>query len=255
MWTITFARDNLLSTSSRQQYVAQHLNQFRSSAELGSKWIELNHLASVSADKLLLQKIVTVLYESINRHRSESVISALQICEEYIGETLHKRPFLTPVENNIVAYIAGYVCRKTRDRLKRNYDTSSRSLSQTAKWKSEGLDRIIKHLNQMVPGVTKQAPAMTFPNLMTLSLTRGGLSQVDCSTFTFFCYLEVSIRPFLSLACFRSSTRTSDSELLDQLIDNSSLLKPTWPYSSSLPAEDSNLLLKLFVQLYFRVRK
>ena len=34
LWTITFARDNLLSTSSRQQYVVQHLNQFRSSAEL-----------------------------------------------------------------------------------------------------------------------------------------------------------------------------------------------------------------------------
>ena len=255
LWTITFARDNLLSTSSRQQYVAQHLNQFRSSAELGSKWIELNHLGSVFTDKLLLQKVVTVLYESINRHRSESVVSALQICEEYIGETLQKRPFLTAVENNIVAYIAGYVCRKTRDRLKRNYDTRSRSLSQTAKWKCERLDRIIKLLNQMVPGVAKQTPAMTYPNLMTLSLTRGGLSQVDCSTFTFFCYLEVSIRPFLSLARFRSSSRTSDSELLDQLIDNSSLLKPTWPYSSSLPAEDSNLLLKLFVQLYFRVRK
>ena len=255
LWTITFARDNLLSTSSRQQYVAQHLNQFRSSGELGSKWIELNHLGSLSTDKLLLQKIVTVLYERINRYRSESVISALQICEEYIGETLHKRPFLTHVEKNIVAYIAGYVCRKTRDLLKRNYDTSSRSSSQTAKSKCERLDCIIKLLNHMVPGVAKQTPAMTYPNLMTLSLTRGGLSQVDCSTFTFFCYLEVSIRPFLSLARFRSSTRTSDSELLDQLIENSSLLKPTWPYSSSLPSEDSNLLLKLFVQLYFRVRK
>ena len=53
---------------------------------------------------------VTVLYERINRHRSESVVSALQICEEYIGETLQKRPFLIAVENNIVAYIAGYVC-------------------------------------------------------------------------------------------------------------------------------------------------
>ena len=35
LWTITFAKDNLLSTSSRQQYIAQHLKQFRSSAELG----------------------------------------------------------------------------------------------------------------------------------------------------------------------------------------------------------------------------
>ena len=98
-------------------------------------------------------------------------------------------------------------------------------------------------------------PDMTFPNLMTLSLTRGGLAQVDPAVFNFFCYLEVSIRPFLNLASFRKSTRKSDSELLDQLITNYSLLQPTWPYSSSLPAEESNMLLKLFVDLYFRVRK
>ena len=92
-----------------------------------------------------------------------------------ILERMHKRPFLTPVENNIVAYIryiAGYVCRKTREREKRNYDTSSKLSSQTAKWMA----------------------MLTY--LMTLSLTRDGLSQVDCSTFTFFCsfcYLEVSL--------------------------------------------------------------
>ena len=74
LWTITFAKDNLLSTSSRQQYIAQHLNQFQSSAELGSKWIKMNHLGSVSTDKLLLQKIVIMVFESINHHRSESVV-------------------------------------------------------------------------------------------------------------------------------------------------------------------------------------
>ena len=84
----------------------------------------------------------------------------------------------------------------------------TRSSSQTAKWKCERLDRIIKLLNQMLPGVAKQTPAMTYPNLMTLSLTRGDLSQVDCSTFTFFCYLEVSICPFLSLILRRSRSFT-----------------------------------------------
>ncbi|KAJ7369982.1 hypothetical protein OS493_034926, partial [Desmophyllum pertusum] len=122
------------------------------------------------------------------------------------------------------------------------------------KLKCRRFETTVKVLNQMIPGVRKQLPAMTYPNLMTLSLTRGGLAQVNRATFNFFCYLEVSIRPFLNLASIRSSTRKSDSELLDQLIDNSSLLKPTWPYSS-LPTEDSDLLLKLFVDLYFRVRK
>ena len=78
---------------------------------------------------------------------------------------------------------------------------------------------------------------------------------MDHATYNFFCYLEVSVRHFLNLSSFRCSTRQSDCNLLDQLINNSSLLKPTWPFSTMLPSEDSNLLLKFFVNLYFRVRK
>ena len=80
-------------------------------------------------------------------------------------------------------------------------------------------------LRKMIPGGQNQVAAMTYSNLMTLSLNSGGLPQVDLSTFGFFCFLEVSIRPFLKLASFRSSSRKSDSELLEQLIDNSPLLK------------------------------
>ena len=86
-------------------------------------------------------------------------------------------------------------------------------------------------LREMIPGGQNQVAAMTYPNLMTLSLNRGGLSQVAFSTFGFFCFLEVSIRPFLNLASFRTSSRKSDSELLEQLIDNSPLLKQKWPYA------------------------
>ena len=47
----------------------------------------------------------------------------------------------------------------------------------------------MKVLSQMIPGVGKQSPAMTYPNVLTLSLTRGGLAQVNRATFIFFCYL------------------------------------------------------------------
>ena len=110
-------------------------------------------------------------------------------------------------------------------------------------------------LREMIPGGQNQVAAMTYPNLMTQSLNRGGLSQVELSTFGFFCFVAVSIRPFLKLASLRSSSRKSDSELLEQLIDNSPLLKQKWPYASTLPVADSNFFLKLFVNLYFRIRK
>lgn len=100
-----------------------------------------------------------------------------------------------------------------------------------------------------------QTPAMTFPSIMTLSLTRGGLSHINVPTFTYFCYLELSIRPFLNLTKFRSSTRMSDSELLKQLIDNSNILKPAFPCSTNLTSTANILLIRFVTELYYRVRK
>lgn len=256
LWMITFARDQLLSTSTRHEHVAQHLHQFRQSEELSIKWTEICRRGLNPVDKLLLQKLVSLIFADISRHRSEAVASALQLRKTYVGETPNK-PFLTPVEESVIAYIAGYVGRKTRDRLQRYHDHSAnlRSTQDKKSCKRERLECIITILREMIPGGQNQTVAMTYPNLMTLSLNRGGLSQVDPSTFGFFCFLELSIRPFLNLASFRSSSRKSDSELLEQLIDNSPLLKQKWPYALTLPAADSNFLLKLFVNLYFRIRK
>jgi len=122
---------------------------------------------------------------------------AQQMRETNVGEKPNK-PSLTPLEESIVAYIAGYVWRKTRDRLRRYHDhsTSLRSTQDKDSCKRERLERIITILREMKPGVQNQAAAMTYPNLMTLSLNRGSLSQVDLSTFRFFCFLEVSIRKF-----------------------------------------------------------
>ena len=241
IWTIVFARDDLVSSSRKQQHIARHLNEFRQAQELTSKWSELCCVACLnSPDCLLIQLMISEIFGMISSFRHKSVVHAMKIREEYDGETSGK-PFLTPLQKDIVAYISGYVCRKTRDRLQR--------------YSSQRFSRIVSALNQMLPGVKTQAPSLSYPNLMTLSLTRGGLTQVDHATYNFFCCLEVSVRPFLNLSSFRCSTRQSDSNLLDQLIYNSSLLKPTWPFSSTLPSEDSNLLLKLFVNLYFRVRK
>ena len=242
VWSITFSRDDLVSSSKRHQDVAQHLNQFRQDEALILKWTELcRFLRLGSVDTLLLQMMITQIFEDISSFRQRSVVDALKIRQEYAGETSIK-PSLTTVERNVIGYIAGYVCRKTRDLLQRS--------------NSEKFSRVLSVLIQRLPRMkTAPAAAMSFPNLMSLSLSRGGLSLVDYSIFNFFCYVEVSIRPFLNLARFRCSTRRSDTELLDQLIHNSPLLTQTWPFTATLSSEDNNVLLKCFVYLYFRVRK
>ena len=241
VWSITFSRDDLVSSSRRHQDVAQYLNQFRQDEALIQKWTELwRFLRLDSVDTLLLQMMITQIFEDISSFQQRSVVDTLKIRQEYAGETYIKQS-LSTVERNVIGYIVGYVCHKTRDRLQRS--------------NSEKFSRVLSVLNQKLPSMKTAPAAMSFPNLMSLSLSRGGLSLVDYSIFNLFWYVEVSIKPFLNLARFRCSTRRSDTELLDQLIHNSPLLTQTWPFTATLSSEDNNVLLKRFVYLYFRVRK
>ena len=68
LWMITFARDQLLSTSTRQEYVARHLHQFRQSGELSTKWTELCRTSLNLVDRLLLQKLLSLIFADISRH-------------------------------------------------------------------------------------------------------------------------------------------------------------------------------------------
>ena len=241
VWSITFSRDDLVSSSRRHQDVAQYLNQFRQDEALIQKWTELwRFLRLDSLDTLLLQMMITQIFEDISSFQQRSVVDTLKIRQEYAGETYIKQS-LSTVERNVIGYIVGYVCHKTRDRLQRS--------------NSEKFSRVLSVLNQKLPSMKTAPAAMSFPNLMSRSLSRGGLSLVDYSIFNLFWYVEVSIKPFLNLARFRCSTRRSDTELLDQLIHNSPLLTQTWPFTATLSSEDNNVLLKRFVYLYFRVRK
>lgn len=82
-----------------------------------------------SNGKLLLQRIVTTVYESIAAFRAKSVDNALDIADNYQEEKAMPTN-LTSIEKSIVAYIAGYVCRKKRDNLQRYSNVNKKSLTQ-----------------------------------------------------------------------------------------------------------------------------
>jgi hypothetical protein len=206
-----------------------------------------------SGGKLLLQKIVSTVHENITDFRTKSVDNALDIADKYQAEKAIPTN-LTSAEKSVVAYIAGYVCRKTRDNLQRYCNVNKTSSTQAVVVNCEGFANIALAITESL-NCAKQSPSMSYPNLMTVTLDRGGLSVVNSLTFDFFCHLETCIRPFLNLANFRSSSRKSDRELLEQLIDNTPKLLEIFPYSSSLCNEDRMLLLQLFCKLIYRARK
>ena len=63
-----------------------------------------------SVDTLLLQMMITQIFEDISSFRQRSVVDALKIRQEYAGETSIE-PSLTTVERNVIGYIAGNVLK------------------------------------------------------------------------------------------------------------------------------------------------
>ena len=180
LWKITFARDLLTSSSTRQRYVAQHLTDFRSSPVLFDSWAALMKTCGVHSNrKLLLQTIVTKLYENIAAFNAQSVDNALDIADNYQEEKAFPTN-LTPIKRSIVAYIAGYVCRKTRDNLHRYSNVNKKSLTHAVVLNCERLANVALAITDgLNTGVEKQALSLSYPNLMSLSLDRRELSVVN----------------------------------------------------------------------------
>ena len=190
LWKIIFGFDHLAQSSVRQSYIARNLKAYRLSQPLLDQWEEILKVCGINSNgKLLLQKIITAVYENINEFRSSSVRDALLIAEKYQDETVNKA-VLTTSDESVVAYVAGYVCRKTKDKLQR-YCSANR-LSATCKVKENctRLGEIVKTFGEHLPGLEKQTPSLSYPNLITHTLNRGGLTTVDPLTFKFFVVLK-----------------------------------------------------------------
>ena len=97
--------DNLFSSSRLEQYTAEHLHAFRHSKELLSKLRTV--LGIGSTDGLIIQKLISTIFDAISQHRSKSVSKALQIQEIYVGEN-DLKPSLNTTDRSVVSYIAGY---------------------------------------------------------------------------------------------------------------------------------------------------
>ena len=131
-----------------------------------------------SNGKLLLQTIVTKLCENIVAFRAQSVDNALDIADNYQEEKAIPTN-LTSIEKSIIAYITGYVCRKTRDNLQRYSNVNKKSLTHAVVLNCERLANIELVITEsLYTGVEKQAPSLSYAKLMSLSLDRGRRSVV-----------------------------------------------------------------------------
>jgi hypothetical protein len=142
--------------------------EFKISQPLFARWTEVTKACGITDEKLFLQKIISAVYENINEFRSTSVKKALDIADKYNGELVNKT-VLTASDKSVVAYVAVYVCRKTKDKLQHS---ATRKVQENC----ARLANIAKTFSKNLPGVEQQTPSLSYPNLIMLTLNRGGFA-------------------------------------------------------------------------------
>lgn len=144
---------------------------------------------------------------------------------------------LTADDQNALRYVAGYVCRKVREKLE----------SSTNIEKSQKNDMIITLLEFRGSGIHSEHESADWIN----SIDRGGLWHVTDDVFTFFCCVEEVIRHFFR----QSNTKGNDvTEVVRGIENNEDVLFQWCILSIELDEKVAELLRDMIIKLYVTIR-
>ena len=146
---------------------------------------------------------------------------------------------LTQMEKNALRYVAGYVCRKVRDNLKK------------PSCKVSDKENMIRCLEEISSGTDEECDAEEW----TRMIDRGGLWRINDDIFSLFVIMEEEIRQKLtkdSASKFKEGTKT---EILVGLMQNEELLFQWCVVVRTTINDDSSpVLLQQIAELYLTVR-
>lgn len=146
---------------------------------------------------------------------------------------------LTQMEKSALRYVAGYVCRKVRDHLKKS------------DCKVSNKDSMIQCLEEISGATDEDRDAEEW----TRSIDRGGLWRINDDVFNLFLIMEEEIRQKLTKDSASKLKEGTKAEILDGLLQNEDLLFQ-WCFvvRTSVDNESSPILLKQITELYLTVR-
>lgn len=146
---------------------------------------------------------------------------------------------LTHMEKSALRYVAGYVCRKVRDNLKKpNCKVSNK-------------DSMIQCLEEISGATDEDRDAEEWTRL----IDRGGLWRMNDDVFSLFVIMEEEIRQKLTKDSASKTKEGTKAEILDGLMENEDLLFQ-WCFvvRTTVENESSPILLKQIAELYLTVR-
>ena len=140
-------------------------------------------------------------------------------------------------EENALRYVAGYVCRKLRERLE------SSSLPRKN-------DMIVCLMELTGEEMDKERGTEAWANL----IDRGGLWHVSDQTYTLFATLEEEVRRYLSLATTSKQIEGSTKKLIDGILQNEDLLFQWDILAAEMDNDVTSAVLQQIVELYVTIR-
>ena len=144
---------------------------------------------------------------------------------------------LTYEEENALRYIAGYVCRKLRERLE------SSSLPSKD-------DMILCLMELNGDEMDEERGTEAWTNL----IDRGGLWHVNDQTYSLFATMEEEIRQHLSLATASRQYEGARKQLIDSIFLNEDLLFQWAILAAEMDNDVTSAVLKQIVKLYVTIR-
>ena len=208
-------------------------HQLRTSNAFKCEWKEyLESCVKASASPCFYQYVTNELFKDLIKLEFPLPTAVTQVDHS-------ATPSLTEMEKNALRYVAGYVCRKVRDNLKK----SSCKISNK--------HTMIQCLEEINGETDEDCDTEEWIRL----IDRGGLWQVNDDVFGLFLTMEEEISQKLKRVSASELKESTKAEILDSLLKNEDLLFQ-WCFiiRTTVDNDSSPILLKQIVELYLTVR-
>ena len=217
------------STSEQIDFMWRKYHSIRASLTFQQAWIQLltHALDKSSAKSSFYQHTTELIFSTlISLHYKKDLNTATR-------PSYHK---LTNIEENIIRYIAGYVCHKMQSKLECN----------------RNLDLLLIIAEMSGCELDESLSSEYWTNI----LDRGGLFHINDNTYLLFCALEKELQQYLKVD--RAIMGQNDTnEIVDTLISNNDvqfLWNSITGVHPHINITSSNQLLRDMVQLFVTIR-
>ena len=148
-------------------------------------------------------------------------------------------PPITYTEENVLRYVAGNVCRSTRNKINRNKNHPQRSKLLIA----------IQDLE-----VDRESTSSDATSAWMNEIDRGGLFHVSDDTYKLFYCMEMLIRRIFNKENVRNLNAETRDKLIDTIIHDEEMISRWDVLMAEVECNEGNMLLKMLVELYITIR-